>query len=273
MLTQLGLYKLVGENPERAWPVARWFATPLVNVFAPSWGYGHDRVPEEGPGVVAANHFSAIDPAVLGIHSRRTLYYMAKTELLSVPIGGELLRWTGAFGVRRGEGDRDSVRVARWAVREGHMVGIFMEGTRQQLGYPGPMHPGAAMIAIQEAVPVIPCALDTFGWSPRNRRKCCVVWGDPLRLDFPRTGKGYKEGTAVLEEEVKRLWRIAAQATADGFPLELEGGLRRARSFGAREGTIHPDLAAWPAEDWAAGPLGPLYRPPPKLQALDKGVT
>src|SRR5262249_55481885 len=149
---------------------------------------------------------------------RRTLYYMAKIELLSVPIVGELLRWTGAFAVRRGEGDRDSLRVARWAAHEGHVVGVFAEGTRQQFGYPGPMQPGAAMIAIQEGVPVVPCGIDTFGWSPRNRRTCCVVWGEPVELDLPRNGKGYKEGTALLGDLITNLWRTAAQVAADGFP-------------------------------------------------------
>jgi 1-acyl-sn-glycerol-3-phosphate acyltransferase len=215
----------------------------------------------EGAAVVAANHFSAIDPAMLGVHSRRTLYYMAKIELLSVPVAGELLRWTGAFAVRRGEGDRDSIRMARWAAREGHVVGMFVEGTRQQLGYPGPMHPGAAMVAIQEDVPVVPCGLDTFGWSPGNRRSCCVVWGDPVRLDLPRTGRGYKEGAALVEEQVVRLWRIAAQAVADGFPLELPDGARRARPFRSRDAIVHPELATWPVEDWAAETLGPVYRP------------
>jgi len=215
VLTALGLYKLLGENPERVWPFARRFARPITNLIAPSWGYGHERVPETGGAVVASNHFSEIDPAVLGLHSRRTLYYMAKIELLSVPIAGEFLHWTGAFAVRRGEGDRDSIRVARWAARAGHVVGMFMEGTRQQLAHPGPMHPGAAMVAIQEEVPVVPAGIDTFGWGLRNRRTCCVVWGEPIRLDLPRTGKGYKEGAALLEEEVVRLWRVAAQAVAE----------------------------------------------------------
>jgi 1-acyl-sn-glycerol-3-phosphate acyltransferase len=261
MLTRLGLYKLLKENPERTWPFARLVATPITNLIAPSFGYGHERLPATGPAVVAVNHFSALDPALLGVHSRRTLYYMAKIELLSVPIVGELLRWTGAFAVRRGEGDRDAIRVARWAVREGHVMAMFMEGTRQLLGYPGPMHPGAAMVAIQEDVPVVPCALDTFGWSPRNRRCCCVVWGHPIRLELPRTGKGYKEGAVLLEEEVTRLWRIAAQAVADGFPAQLPDGSKRARPFRPGKAIAHPELPAWPEEDWAAGPLGPVYRP------------
>jgi 1-acyl-sn-glycerol-3-phosphate acyltransferase len=261
MLTRLGLYKLLGENPERTWPFARRFARPITNLLAPSWGYGHERMPETGGAVVAANHFSEVDPAVLGLHSRRTLYYMAKIELLSVPVAGEFLRWTGAFAVRRGEGDRDSLRMARWAAREGHVVGMFAEGTRQQFGYPGPMHPGAAMVAIQEDVPIVPCGIDTFGWSIRNRRTCCVVWGMPIRLDLPRTGKGYKEGAALVEEQVTSLWRTAAQATTDGFPATLPDGSRRARNYPSRDTIWYPELRAWPEDEWAAGPLGPVYRP------------
>ena len=80
------------------------------------------------------------------------------------------------------------------------------------------------MVAIQEEVPVMPCGLDTFRWSLRNRRPCCRVWGEPVRLDLPRTGKGYKEGAALLGEEVTRLWRLAATASAEGFPAELDDG-------------------------------------------------
>src|SRR3954454_22618609 len=167
MLTELGLYKLLGESPDRTWEFALKFVTPITNVIAPSWGYGHDRVPLTGGAVIASNHFSEVDPAVLGVHCRRTLYYMAKIELLEIPIAGEFLRWTGAFAVRRGEGDRDSVRMARWAVRNGRGLGVFAEGTRQPFGSPGPMHAGAAMIAIQEGVPIVPCWIDTFGWTPK----------------------------------------------------------------------------------------------------------
>jgi 1-acyl-sn-glycerol-3-phosphate acyltransferase len=259
VLTQLGLYRLLGENPERAWAFARSVVTPILARLAPSWSYGGNFLPAEGGAIVAVNHFSALDPAMLGVHSRRTLYYMAKVELLSVPVLGEVLRWTGAFAVRRGEGDRDAIRVARWAAREGHVVAVFAEGTRQQAGHPGPMHSGAAMLAIQEDVPVVPCALDTFGWSPRNRRPCCVMWGEPIRLDLPRTGKGYKEGTLVLEEAIGALWRTAAQAVVDGFPEVLANGLRRMPPFNRQTAVAHPELPRWPVEDWAAGPLGPVY--------------
>jgi 1-acyl-sn-glycerol-3-phosphate acyltransferase len=261
MLTRLGLYKLFGENPERAWPFARMLVNQAARVIAPSFAYGQERMPETGAAVVAVNHFSEIDPAIVGLHSRRAIYFMAKIELLSLPIAGELLRWTGAFAVRRGEGDRDSLRVARWVLENGHAVGVFTEGTRQRFGHPGPMHAGAAMLAIQEGVPLAPAGLDTFGWTPKNRRTSCLVWGEPLRLDLPRNGKGYKEGTAIVEEHVTRLWRVAAQAVAEGVPETLPGGLRRAGPVRPRDAFCYPDLPTWPVEGWAAEPLGPVYRP------------
>jgi len=45
MLTELGLYKLLGENPERTWPVARSLVIPITRMFVPNWGYGHERIP------------------------------------------------------------------------------------------------------------------------------------------------------------------------------------------------------------------------------------
>jgi 1-acyl-sn-glycerol-3-phosphate acyltransferase len=260
VLTETGLPKLWREDPERAYFVARLIMKPIVQVICPSAGYGVERMPAAGGGVVAANHFGTIDPALVGLYSRRTIYYMAKEELVSAPVVGEILRWVGTFGVRRGEGDRDSIRVARWAAREGHLVGMFMEGTRQQLGYPGPVHPGAAMIAMQEEVPVVPAGLDTFRWSLQNRRPCALVWGEPISLDgLPRTGKGYKEGAAVIEAEITRLWRMAAEAVAAGLPKRLPDGTARSKMFGARRAISIDGIQPWPDEPWARGPLGPVY--------------
>ncbi len=212
MLTELGLYKLFGEDPEKAQRFARSFMGTVAMALAPSATYGVERVPDTGGLVVASNHLSAIDPVLVPILCPRTIYQLAKIELLEVPIAGEVLRWLGSFAVRRGEGDRDALRVARWVASEGHAVGFFVEGTRRKLGYPGPGHAGAAMIAIQEGVPVVPCGLDTFQWSLRNPRRCAIVWGDPIDLSgLPRSGKGYKEGAAIVDEAILGLWRQAAR--------------------------------------------------------------
>jgi 1-acyl-sn-glycerol-3-phosphate acyltransferase len=231
LLTRLGVPKLWGEDPDRLWHLARPPAARITMALAPgSRGYGLDRLPAEGGAVVAANHFSALDPSFLGSFSRRTLYLMAKAELIAMPVIGEVLSWTGAFPVRRGEGDRDALRHSQTLVREGHVLGVFVEGTRQRAGELGPVNPGAAMIAVQEGVPLVPCALDSFGWSLKNRRACCIVWGEPMSLDgIPRTGRGYKQASQLIGEELKRLWELAGEAVSAGFPPVLADGARRSR--------------------------------------------
>lgn len=215
-------------DAEAGWRVGRMFVPRIATWLAPAAGYGIDRVPLDGGGVVAANHFSAIDHPLIGAFSPRTIYFLAKAELLEVPVVGWSLRSLGVFGVRRGEGDRDALRHARELAREGNLVGIHLEGTRQRFGHPGPMHPGGLMIALQEGVPVIPCGLDTFGWSPQHRRKCAVVWGEPMSLDdLPRNRRGYAEAIDIVGAEIVRLWRLAAEASAVGLPPELPDGARR----------------------------------------------
>lgn len=261
MLTRLGIPKLWREDPERLWLFVRWWMSTVLAPILPSAAYGEDRCPATGGGVVASNHFGTIDPVLIGLYMRRSMYYMAKTELVSLPLAGEVIRWTGAFSVRRGESDRDAVRLARWLVREGHLLGMFAEGTRQHTPHPGPVHPGAVMIAMQEGVPIVPVGIDTYGWRVGNRRPCAVVWGEPVDLSsLPRTGRGYKEGAHVLEEEIHRLWRLAAGAAATGFPEQLENGLRRRRPVPGWRGRPMHGLQPWPNEPWAAEPLGPLYR-------------
>jgi 1-acyl-sn-glycerol-3-phosphate acyltransferase len=216
------------DNPETGWRIGRMIVTPITVLLAPSAGYGVERVPTEGGAVVAANHFSGIDHPLIGSFSPRTLFFLAKSELMEIPILGPALRSLGVFGVRRGESDREAVRQARGLVRDGQLVVVHVEGTRQRFGHPGPLHPGGLMVAIQEGVPVIPLGLDTFGWSPRNRRKCAVVWGEPMRVDdLPRNRKGYAEGSERVGAEIVRLWRLAAEASAAGLPEELPDGARR----------------------------------------------
>lgn len=228
LLTRLGIPKLWREDPETLWPFARMLVAPVTLWLAPSAGYGFERVPTTGGGVVAANHLSAIDPPLLGSLSPRTIYYMAKKELIDMPFVGDVLTWTGAFPVRRGLGDRESLRQAREIARDGHMVGLFVEGTRQKFGYPGDVLPGAMMIALQEDVPIVPAGIYSFGWTRKNRMPCAVVWGDPIDLaGLPRSGQGYKQAAEIVGEEIRRLWRLAGEAVGAGLPPALPNGDRR----------------------------------------------
>lgn len=203
------------------WAVGRRTIGTATKLVAPLRVYGAERVPLDGGLVVASNHFSWIDPPVLGAASPRTLYFMAKVEAHRIPGLGQLMRSFGAFPVRRGESDRDAVRTMREIVRNGHALGMFAEGTRQESGVPGSVQPGAAMVAITENVPLIPVALASQSWRLGSFAPVSVAWGVPLSFDeLPRGGRGYKEASIEIERKIRELWEWLAEVHTLGRPRD-----------------------------------------------------
>ena len=205
---------------DRVWAVGRPTIGTAAGFLTRLRVYGRERVPMAGGLVVASNHFSWIDPPVLGAAIPRTLYFMAKVEAHRVPGLGQLMRSFGAFSVRRGESDREAVRTMRQLVRDGHALGLFAEGTRQRSGEPGPVQPGAAMVAINEEAPVICCAIyGSFEWRLGNFSPVSLAWGMPMSFDgLPRGGKGYKEASVEIEREIRKLWEWLAGVHELGRP-------------------------------------------------------
>ena len=185
--------------------------------------YGKERVPPSGGYVVAFNHFSWIDIPAYGWASPRPLYFLAKAEAHAVPVAGAYLRMFGSFAVRRGESDREAVRRMREVVRSGELLGVFAEGTRQRSGVPGKVQPGAAMVALNEDVPVICAAIHgSQDWKVGNFHPVSIVWGEPMRFERMPTGsKGYREASALIEAELHRLWGWLRDLHAAGRPRHV----------------------------------------------------
>lgn len=192
---------------DAVWSVGRYTIGSLVRLLTPLRNYGAERVPRTGGVVLAFNHFHWIDPPVFGLLSPRSMYFVAKVEAHRIPGLGQLIRSFGTISVRRGESDREAVRLMREAVRDGHALGLFVEGTRQLAGVPGHVQPGAAMVALQEDVPVVPAAIyGSYEWKPGNFHPISVAWGEPLRFDgLPKGGKGYREASALVQERIHAL--------------------------------------------------------------------
>jgi 1-acyl-sn-glycerol-3-phosphate acyltransferase len=184
--------------------------------------YGKDRVPRSGGLVVAMNHFHWIDISAFGWASPRSLYYLAKAEAHVTPLLGWYIRLFGSFSVRRGESDREAVRRMREVVHNGEALGIYAEGTRQRSGVPGRVQPGAAMVALQEDVPVICGAIHgSQDWNLRNFAPVSIAWGEPMRFgDLPRGSKGYREASAEIEAELHRLWAWLRDLHEAGRPRD-----------------------------------------------------
>ena len=227
-LTRLGVPRLWRDDSDVFWHFLRARVAPVVTWFAPSHGYGVERVPLDGGIVVAANHFSAIDHPVLAALCPRPLAFVSKAELFALPLVGEVLSWTGAFPIHRSAPDRAALRSAHDLAAAGGAIGVHLEGTRQRSGRPGEFKAGAVVVAMRARVPVVPCGLDTFGWSPWTRRPCVAVFGEPLDLShLPSARRGHREGLELVGDAVLALWRQARAARAAGFPPELPDGACR----------------------------------------------
>jgi 1-acyl-sn-glycerol-3-phosphate acyltransferase len=173
---------------------------------------GVGNLPQDGGFVLAANHISNFDPWPLGIPlwPRRYLRFMAKSELYWWPLG-RLISAGGAFPVRRGERDVEAINTAVRLAGEGHIVVMFPHGTRQRKGlvkkYKPKAHTGAARIALDAGVPLIPAAI--AGTDRLTRLgPLRVRYGSaiPLHdLDGQEPSLAAREATARLMAEIERL--------------------------------------------------------------------
>ncbi|MGH2408126.1 MAG: lysophospholipid acyltransferase family protein [Candidatus Limnocylindrales bacterium] len=124
---------------------------------------GAEHVPDEPGVIVASNHLSIADPPVLSVVIARLVgrrvRYMAKGEALDAPIMGPVLRAYGGFGVRRGQPDREAIRMAQTVLDAGDWLGLAPEGTRSRSGAMGEAKAGVALLALRSRAPILPVGI------------------------------------------------------------------------------------------------------------------
>src|SRR5206468_5869600 len=139
--------------------VVRACMQPFFHVYFRMRRTGMHHIPKTGPVIFAANHRSFLDPFVIGMLTRRPVYYVAKRELFENPVQAWLLNRLGAFPVERGESDERSMSTARAVLARGDCLVIFPEGTRIR---GGPLHSpkrGVGRLALETGAPIVPVAV------------------------------------------------------------------------------------------------------------------
>jgi len=208
-----------------AWCVCRLFLRTVRRMTV------REAVPVASAGglIVVANHTSYWDPVILGCALRRQVFFMAKEELFRIPGLGHVIRWLGAFPVRRGAADRAAYRTALTLLRQGRAVGIFPEGTRSHTGRLLPPQSGAAVLALRTGVPVLPVYI-------RGSRgligRVSVRIGRPMAFagreqDLDAVSRAIMQAIEILREEGEEL--------ENGGPGSRQGRvlLRRAAGGGS----------------------------------------
>ncbi len=136
-----------------------------------------DLVPRTGPLLLASNHVHNFDPPIIGISTPRFVHFMAKEELFRSQWFGRLIKWLGAFPVKRGAGDMGAMRQAITVPKSGGCLVVFPEGHRSRDGRVGKGQPGAAFIARRAECPVVPVAI--IG-NYRLFRPLTIRFGQPI---------------------------------------------------------------------------------------------
>jgi len=172
---------------------------------------GKENIPSQGSAVMIANHVSLWDPVVFACSIDRTVHFMAKEELFKVPIIGKLFPALCAFPIKRGQADRNALRIASKLLNNGEVLGLFPEGTRSKTGDLLPFHPGAALFALRSGAPIIVIYITgsktTFPLSLRGKIKVAI--GKPKYYEDlyekKATTKDLDMVTSDIMEEMKLL--------------------------------------------------------------------
>ncbi len=174
--------------------------------------YGIERVPLDGPLIVAANHLSYLDPPMLGVALPRQISYMAKKELFDIPILGALIAGVGSYPVDRKGSAKAAIKRSLAVLHGGGAIGIFPEGTRNTDGTREPQQ-GVALLASLSGAPVVPAALSGTDRAGRLHQ-IKVAFGEPLRL--PTDRKATREDLSNFTVEVMSAIRALKMGLEDG---------------------------------------------------------
>ena len=177
---------------------------------------GKEKLPDEGPAIIAANHVTNMDVFPLQLTIQRPVFFMGKAELFENPVIHYLFRQLGAFPVYRGERDEWAIEHAKKVLNAGNLLGMFPEGTRSRGRGLKVARTGAARLAIELHCPVIPISIDGshkfFNEFPR-RNNVRVVIGDTIiaergELPIGMTDRIMNEIARNLPDNLRGVYQI-----------------------------------------------------------------
>ena len=171
---------------------------------------GAENVPKQGGVVLACNHPGGMDSFILGLAAPRQVFYMAKRELFNIhPVVTYLLYRIGAFPINRGARDTEAIEYSVELLKQGRVLGMFPEGTRNRGKPLRRGKSGAVRIAIDAGVPVVPVAvleiphLHKTGTTPSNARNS--PFNSESRCSSPR-----ERWKTCRNIQLKSCWRLRA---------------------------------------------------------------
>jgi len=139
--------------------VSKVFVLPIYKFIFKGHLIGRDNIPQKDSFIMVSNHGSLLDPPLLGHALGRNISFMAKAELFKIPFLGFVIRACGAYPVKRGIADKNTIKTACNKLSNNHCIGIFIDGTRQKNGRVNKPKQGAALLALKNQKLLLPVAI------------------------------------------------------------------------------------------------------------------
>jgi 1-acyl-sn-glycerol-3-phosphate acyltransferase len=184
--------------------------------------YNPERVPAEGPAILAANHASFLDPFLVGAGVKREINYLARESLFRFPVIGWVLRRWQAVPVDREGGGAKGLRAILDRLLAGGAIILFPEGTRTRDGNLQPARSGIGLTVIKSNAPVVPVRVfGTFQAYSRHMRfprprRVSVKYGPPILFENLRA-----EAKECSKQRLKEIYQQVADEIMEAI-AELE---------------------------------------------------
>jgi 1-acyl-sn-glycerol-3-phosphate acyltransferase len=190
-------------RPNWVYQLVRMFLTPYLLFFYRARCIDSDKVPVEGPVIIAPNHFSFMDHFFIAVYMRRKVQFMAKSQLFKRP-----MQWIyspgGVFPVRRGHGDDEAFKTAHAILGRGGIVVMYAEGGRSRTEKLGEPKPGIGRLALESGAVIVPSGIagsaKVRNWKKLQFPKVTVQYGDPIR--FERVENPTREQSQAAADEI-----------------------------------------------------------------------
>jgi len=174
-------------KPDWVYGVVRFLTTAYGMVAFRARGIHPERIPREGPLILAPNHFSFMDHFFVGMFTRRQVQFMAKSQLFKRP-----MQWVythgGVFPVRRGHDDQEAFVTAESILARGGCVVMYCEGGRSRTGELAERpRRGIGKLALRSGATVVPVAIygsqRVRNWKRLRFPQVTVHYGEPITFE------------------------------------------------------------------------------------------
>ena len=139
--------------------VSKIFVLPIYKFLFKGHLIGRENIPQKDSFIMVSNHGSLLDPPFLGHALGHNISFMAKAELFKIPLLGFVIKACGAYPVKRGIADKNTIKTACKKLSNNTCIGIFIDGTRQKNGRVNKPKQGAALLAFKNQKLLLPVAI------------------------------------------------------------------------------------------------------------------